>query len=257
MKRAVLILGFLFCASPTLATITLVQSSSQTESGAQTRTCTLNSVVAGNALIVTAGQWRGSAISGKPTVSDGANTYTEAFSTDAGAQHSKGIIWSAPNVAGGTTTITVTAADTGASDLDVACYEYSGLITTALLDQANGSFVSGYTSPNDQTTGNITTTNANDLLFAFAWNASSGTIPSTTGASFNSRQGTSNPDGEASRGADRIVSATGTYNNTFQVSVNVTNFHVMIASFKGVASGSSASTIGGPSTMGGPTIRQK
>lgn len=118
-------------------------------------------------------------------------------------------IWARVVQAGDGTTVTCSGA-TGATIMDMHIYEYSGLTTTITTDGTTNA-TSGVTSVSTLASGNITTTNANDLLFMALATGGSTTSHAFTGG-FNIRQS----DAVAIRlvDADQIVAATGTYGST-------------------------------------------
>ncbi len=134
--------------------------------------------------------------------------------------------------AAGSNTVTVTF--TGAAVYpDIRILEYSGLDPTAPLDGTAAGTGSSATS----STPALTTTNANDLLFAANTVSTSTAAP---GTGFTSRVIT-NPDGDIAE--DRLVTTTGSYSAT--ASLNPAGQWVMqLVAFKAAAGGVTAPKIG-------------
>ena len=163
-------------------------------------------------------------------VSDSAgNTYLTAISTLRGAGMSQAIYY-ATGVAAGSDTVTVTF-DQAASYVDLRVSEYGGV---GGFDAGTGG--SGPTGDGDS--GAVTTTNADDLLFAAGM---SGGAFSTAGSDYTSRVVTANGD----LTEDRTVASTGSYHAT---ATNVGPWLMQLAAFK--ASGDAGAPVadfsGGP-----------
>lgn len=152
------------------------------------------------------------------------NTYTDAVAqaqtTDGHQVH----IFYASNVAGLGNTVTATFSGTNNHPW-LAIYEYSGLSTLGPLDQtahAQGSS----TTPSSGAT--LTTTHANELLFAGLGmvNNNSGTV--TAGSGYALQQ----QDTNLSRAANETlaVSSTGAYTGNFTLS-SLTNWSAVLATF--------------------------
>lgn len=136
----------------------------------------------------------------------------------------------AQNVAAGSTTVTVT--QTGAfTGLVVA--EYSGIATTSSFDQTN----SGSAVSSSPSSGNVTTTQADELLVGFATTEPG--VTWTAGTNFTLRD--ANSSGQLQL-EDRIVSATGTYAATFTMSASQ-RWGCGIATFKASAGGGGVTLI--------------
>lgn len=104
----------------------------------------------------------------------------------------------------------ITANATGATQMRLHIYEYTGNANPIQLDGSNGA-TSGTTNVTSLASGDITTTNADDLLFAAL-----ATGGSTTSRSFSNSFSARLADAANVRlaDADRIVAATGTYGTT-------------------------------------------
>jgi len=147
---------FLCSVAPKVRGYTLVQAASKTGPGVNVVSVSFpKATTAGNLIIVSAGWSNG----GTASVSDSKlNTYSTAVGPPASGYASQ--IWYAANIVGGADTVTVSF---NASYNDVVnIFEYSGLASSSPLD-ATGSNTGNSNSLN---TGNITTTQANELIFA-------------------------------------------------------------------------------------------
>ena len=188
-------------------TITFVQVNSATPHGAPTAVTVPYTAAqtAGNLNVVVIGWGDGTASVASVTDSKN-NTYTLAAPVVRIA--SPGLsqtIYYAPNIsaaAAGTNTVTVTF-DSAANFPDVRILEYNGADPSAPLDVTAGGTGTGTTSASPA----VTTTTANDLLFAANVVATVNTGP---GAGFTQRIITT--DGNIAE--DRMVSAVGSYSAT-------------------------------------------
>lgn len=189
--------------------IAYVQKNATTNgSGDQTSvTCNFASAqTVGNLIIVSiTGNTRNSDVT---SVTDTkGNTYAVAnpwLQNDAGSVWNK--VYYAKNIAAaaaGANTVTVAMTSTNSSDVRI--YEFSGLATSAPLDQYNGAI--GSTNPPNS--GNVTTTVANELLFGSIATASNA---NAAGTGWTLLQITT-PNADADE--YKIVSSTGTYSSTF------------------------------------------
>src|SRR5262245_2397714 len=129
------------------------------------------------------------------------NTYVQARSHTNSTGNIYGTVWYAKNVAAGANTVTLSFS--GVSSSQMIILEYSGLDTTAPLDQVNSATSSS--AGTVLNSGNVTTTAANELIFGAAGVASAANI--TPGAGFTERQDCNNK----LEAMDQVVSATGTY----------------------------------------------
>lgn len=107
------------------------------------------------------------------------------------------------------TTVTCTG-NTLTSRMSMHIYEYSGLAATLSVDGTPASTTSGASNVSSLASGNLVTTNANDLIIAAGgFNGASGT------ASFSNSFSTLLLDGSTSlNDANQIVSSAGTYSTT-------------------------------------------
>jgi len=127
--------------------------------------------------------------------------------------------------AGSTGANTVTSTGSGTpSDLMMFVFEYSGIVSPSPIDKTHGGL--------GNSAGNITTTNANDLLLSAivgdgnvsGWSATNSFTVQETAVN-------SNTVNISMAAADQIVSAVGTYNTTFN-GTGLTGEAAIIASFK-------------------------
>lgn len=150
------------------------------------------------------------------------NTYVSAGFTVDGGQNSLVAVWIAKDClacnSGDTITITLGATLLAGGSWIVAVDEVSGAATASVTDGENGTSGQDIAAPTTWTTGNITTTNASDMLWVAMGNAQNepaaitqaGSAPSSgwtiaTGLT----NGPSNHNGL--RTAYQVVSSTGTY----------------------------------------------
>ena len=153
------------------------------------------------------------------------------------------------NTAAGTPTVTVTLSNaTDASFKGSDIFEYSGIVTTAALDQQiSVAVLTPTTTPNS---GNIITTNADDLLIGvITFDTDSTTTISAEATGFTQQE--NDTIGTSSHChlhvADRIVSAAGTYN--YQPTLNNAETAVVgIVAFK-AATGGNISISPAPATI--------
>lgn len=117
-------------------------------------------------------------------------------------------IWA--KISNGTETSVAYTGATGATIVRMHITEYSGLATTITTDGTNGA-TSATTSVTTITSGNVTTTNADDLLLVAAATGGNSTAQAFDGG-FTLQQ----KDASTIRlfDADQIVAATGTYGTT-------------------------------------------
>ncbi len=150
-------------------------------------------------------------------------------------------------VAGGSESNTVTVTVSSGTQLGLQIYEYSGVATTSPLDQT----ASSTGSSNSPSSGSVTTTGANDLLIAGVVIQADTSFSNWTN-SFNEESDFNNTGGNPKRsyaGADRIVTATGTYSTTATTTVSGA-WRGQIVSFKAApaCTGTSTATYQGNST---------
>jgi glucose/arabinose dehydrogenase/PKD repeat protein len=182
------------------ATPTFVQVRAREIKSGTTNGVAFNSANTAGNLIVVYAIWSNT---GSATVSDSrGNTYATAAARTTWSGTSSAQVFYARNVAAGANTVTVTHATAVNSYSAVYIHEYSGIDKVNPVDVTRS--VSGTGSA--MNSGSLTTTNAEDLLFAAA--ASSASI--TAGASGY----TTRSSAFGNRTQDRRVTATGSYNAT-------------------------------------------
>ena len=151
-------------------------------------------------------------------------------------------IWRASNIAGGSDTITVrqsNSATVGNALVSVNAYEYSGL---AIISPVDGSYAeSSGCATASGATGPVTTTDANDLLFAFF--ADPGDSPLSPGSGFTARDSFTT-GGNPMLVEQEIVSSTGTYTGTAAVGGSLGCNEGMMVAYK-AAAGAISGTISG------------
>jgi hypothetical protein len=131
------------------------------------------------------------------------------------------------------TVTTITATFGAASGGAVIVAEYSGVDATAPLDQA-GAVNTG--SSTAQTSGAITTLNANDLLIGFMYQTSTTADFTASGAYATMKNQDFSSQAENLGGVDQIVAATNTYTAT-STTVGAVNWSAILVSFKAAAGG--------------------
>ena len=143
-------------------------------------------------------------------------------------------LYYAKNIKGGANTTTVTLS--GSAYMEMRLYDYSGLDTSSPLDASatpqTGTSVTG-------TSGTLTTSNANDLLFGYFH--SDNDVTNSAGSGFTGRILGDDPEGE-----DRVVTSTGSYSATMSFSGSADYVGFLVA-FKAAAGGGGSLSISGVS----------
>lgn len=164
---------------------------------------------------------------GTVTDNQSGNTYTAAQETSSGLHVA---VWRAPNVnATGTFTVTVT----GGNAKTVVIAECGSAATVSPGDGGNGTTGSDATAE----TGNITTTNADDILIGLVGTDQGNTdaITPDTGAGWATvREEEDGGSFFAASGASRIVAATSTYAHVWTLA-GAHGWITALAAFKGAA----------------------
>src|SRR5215469_1908592 len=217
--------------SITISTITgtpisLVQSTSSFATGAPSISQAFaNANTQGNLIIAFI---RMSTTTQSVTVTDSAgNSYTQAIaqgqSTDGHQIH----IFYAKNINGGANTVTATFSATNNHPW-IAIYEFSGLSTTAPLDQVAAAQGSNSTANTGLTPA---TTAANELVFAGLGLPASSSVTMSAGSGFALLQQDTATSTSRATNEDRVVNATGQYAGTFTLSGS-SNWSAVVATFK-------------------------
>lgn len=184
--------------------ISLVQSISANGGGyVQNATATFGSnVTAGNLIVVLV-----ASAQNITSLSDGlGNTYTK-IDADITADSKSGDLWYAKNITGGSCTITSTT--TNYNDTCIIAFEFSGLDTTAPLDQHTYTNESGYVT--SHSSGSTSTTTQADELVIGAYNGSANDAGYAAGATFTGLVSKDGADLYTSAGMEyKTVSSTGT-----------------------------------------------
>jgi len=164
--------------------------------------CTAASHTTGN-LIVVGCYYTGSAGSISSITDTAGNTYVKIAASSVTFTGYTGEIWYAVNVTGNASNVVTTHYSPSITFPRVVVHQYSGCATSSPFDQtATGHTASG----TSVTSGNMVTTQANEVIVAFM--SASNSCTWTAGASFTKRGSIVQTD---TQGEDRIVSATGTY----------------------------------------------
>jgi glucose/arabinose dehydrogenase len=185
------------------------------KSGATNSLAFSSANTAGN-LIVVYVAWSNT---GAVTVSDTrGNSYASATSRTTWGTSRSSQVFYARNISGGSNTVTATFATSITSFGDIYIHEYSGLDKTSPLDVATTA--SGTASA--MSSGQLTTTNANDLLF--------GTAASTNKVTGIGSGYTGRTNSFGKRTMDRYVTTTGSYSAT--ATQNGTAWAMQLVAFK-------------------------
>lgn len=159
-------------------------------------------VTAGSLLVVAIRQGSGSSGNLCTVTNTQGDIFTECATKGSGDGHTNRIFY-AKNATGGTGKVGVNFS-LGAASLRWSIHEYSGLSTTAPLDQTAVNNGTGTAADS----GNVTTTTANELLFGFCTVDNTATF--TAGTSFTIRETVASKFGSE----DQTVAATGTYSGS-------------------------------------------
>jgi hypothetical protein len=192
---------------------------------------TTGATVPSGALIIASVQWYGSTVTA--SISGYTQAKVQAGTTD--TNYRLGIYWfdAASGLASGST-ITATYSVAASNPMISASY-VTGLNNASPVDVTGGTSTTG--AGTAWTSGNITTTNADDLLYTAC--GIDGLRTSTPGASDTEIQDFQNSGAATTQTAVyRIVAATGTYaeTGTLSSSVSFERFAAIVA-FKGTAGG--------------------
>lgn len=223
--------------------IALVQTVNGQTAGGTTVSATLTAATSGNTIVAVCGATTSVTLS----ITAG-GTFTTAIN-EAGTP-SQGIFYKVST--GGETTITCTSS--ASTRLGIHVYEYSGMQTTGVLDGTPGSSTGTSTSP---ATGSTTTTLASTVLVGGLTVAGNDAFTTWTNT-FTERNDFSNTGALASRGtyggADRIVTATGTYSTGATIGTSA-NWRGQIAAFKGTVGSLSVDIVNsGGTSVASPSV---
>jgi hypothetical protein len=217
----------------------LVQNTSTTVTGKRTISKAFTSQnTLGNCLIVFAGCWTNQGTANPlgpiltvydylgnvfyPVASAGQETVSSSASS--------GYMWVAPNCKAGSNTVTVVSSALATScDIDLQIYEWSGLQSSAVIDQASATQIQSSHSVSPPA---ITTLHPNEVLFAFGYDQSNSGDVFTITPGMTPGLTTSNPDGTSSFTAYLGLAATNTFNVTITMQFNSGLFTGLVASLK-------------------------
>ena len=181
-----------------------------------------------------------------PTVADSqGNTYTEDRRQVQTTDGHRTFIFSAPNIAAGANTVTVTFS--GGVTCRFAIHEYSGLATSSVLDQVNSAEDDTNTA---WSSGDVTTTQADELLFGFASGQNSQARLVTKGAAYTLREYITVDLAFRIISEDRIVAATGTYNANWTINNGTETKTALIATYKAPAAAAAGAPPGHGALLG-------
>ena len=217
--------------TPTPAIAAYIQSALSVGNGGETIHSVIlpQAVTTGNTIIVAVSAW-GEAGTGQITsVTDNlGNTYTKTVQhPDPASGNSHISIWYATNISGGLN-FTTTAHSANSHYITIATHEYSGIMTNGLDQMAHAAGTGTMAS-----TGTITTTNNQELLFAAFLHEDGATIDASAGAEFTMRQKHTSGSQEPLFTEDKIVQTSGTYDGTLSFFSNpIGGWEGTIATFK-------------------------
>ncbi len=213
-----------------------VQSANTDNTFDTTCVVSLTGTTAGNRLIVSIG---GNFTSDTVTsVADGHNTYTRSGAPvtnygGVGLYH-----YSAPNIAGGNETVTVTSSS--GKSISCALHEYSGTDTGA-ADKYDIAGSAGSTSTDADTSPSVTTTTDGQLIFSSIIEVPGSSVTFTAGTAYTRRQhglaGTAYRHGTE----DRVQASAGAVQGLWTASTTA-SIVVAISTFKAASAGGGATT---------------
>ena len=212
--------GYTYTSSTGGGAISFVQVKSATPQSASSSVAVAYTTAqaAGNLNIVVVG-WNDTTSTVSSVTDSRGNTYTMAIGPTTGTGLRQSIYY-AKNIAAGSNTVTVKF-NQAAAYADVRVLEYKGLDTSTPLDQTAGA--SG--TSNAVSSGAVTTTSANELIFGAGMTAGRYTA---AGTGFTSRIITS-PDGDIAE--DKVVSSAGSNTAAAPMSTS-TKWVMQIATFR-------------------------
>src|SRR5215469_13774913 len=217
--------------SITISTITgtpisLVQSTSSFATGAPSISQAFaNANTQGNLIIAFI---RMSTTTQSVTVTDSAgNSYTQAIAQGQSADGHQIHIFYAKNINGGANTVTATFSATNNHPW-IAIYEFSGLSTTAPLDQVAAAQGSSSTANTGLTPA---TTAANELVFAGLGLPASSSVTMSAGSGFTLLEQDTATSTSRATNEDQVVNPMGQYAGTFTLSGS-SNWSAVVATFK-------------------------
>src|SRR5579885_433868 len=235
--RIALFLIFLGTPTRSQATHALVQNIASTECTGGT-TCTISATAtgSGHTIIVVYKFSNNATFVSLTNNNSNANTRCGSeFDASGGIATRTGIFYS-PNINAGNVTYTITISTAPSDDIRLWMFEYSGLATSATCDQMTGqSGTTSNTNPDNMTSGNVTTTQANELVIGWGLPAL-GTASAGTGFTSLSTAG-----GNIVESKD--LTATGTLAATATDSNASDTWFMSIATFKDSGGGSTPKMI--------------
>jgi hypothetical protein len=207
-----------------------------------------SNTTSGNTIIVIISSYYGNSTGANPTISDSqSNTYTQAVEVDDSSNEAVAAasnwIFYAENITGGTNT--VTASGFSGAYLAITILEYSGLATSASLDQTNkfryDYGVHSFVATSTWSSNSVTTTQADELLIGLVNNAAVTTDIYTPFGSWTEVTVKNAPNNNHAV-VEQIVSSTGTYINNGSMSASQGRPSASVATFK-MASGGGGGAI--------------
>jgi hypothetical protein len=193
--------------------ITYVQSNKGYVAGSTSNVTFGLDVAAHSLIVVVISKYGGSPLAADAVTDNHSNTYHQvATITYSGDTSLQLCTYYAYNVASGATTVTWACGSS--TSISMAIHEYSGVAYSAdPLDQEAHAQATSGTAANS---GNVTTTETDELLFGMVNEFASGTVTIAADGSYTLRQKYENNSTQMTFGsADQIVTATGTYSAAF------------------------------------------
>ena len=192
-----------------------------------------SAVTAGNLLVVDVG-WGSDTITA--SVAGNGNTYTSIVKNQNVSQgaHEK---FYAKNVNGGATTVTVTFSST-IGFRDIAVTEYSGLDTTAPLDQSTSNIGTSTDDPStdDASAGPVTTTTNDQLIHGAIKYGSVVNVTVVAGTAFTQRLNQQGAATVTQQAEDRLLATAGSV-TALWTTTGTQNYIATLATFKLAAGG--------------------
>ena len=173
------------------------------------------------------------------------NSYSQAKNQVQASDNHEGFAHYGLNISGGASHQVTISISGAAASIRMTLHEFSGIALSSALDQVNGA--EGISTALNS--GNVTTTQADELLFGVGTNGNERTF--TAGASYLNL--VTSPSGGTAKeaGENQIVSSTGTYSASFTIGTSDT-WACIIATFKGAV----AATVAGKILIVGQAVKR-
>lgn len=186
-------------------------------------------VTAGDTIVVAIDSWTGGACTlsgGSVTDNKGGNTYT-SITEATSSGHCLSVWYGYVNTGGSNFIVTVTPP--AVRWMTVGIHEYRGIINPTPLNGSNTNTSLALVTA--ATAGNVTTTNATDMIFGAFYHSSATAINAAPGTSFDQRVYYTDGANEPLYTEERFVNATGTYTAS-QTFASTTGYGGVTVAFK-------------------------